>query len=171
MRESLVRRIFFPGAAGVCLLPTLADIRVHLTCDPLLSTVGGLPNAGARRPADRLQGHQAGRRPGLGCRLDREPSGACAQIIEKIRPTSHAAIAQPAPVKKPTQNQTPINWRLTVEGMLDSPCGDEDGWGVEEQGLTQSTSCYSITLSVRASTIGEISRPSVLAVLRLTARS
>jgi hypothetical protein len=34
--------------------------------------------------------------------------GVCAQTWEKIRPTSHAAIAQPAPVKKPTQNQTPI---------------------------------------------------------------
>jgi len=33
--------------------------------------------------------------------------GVCIQIWEKIRPTSHAAIAQPAPVKKPTQNQTP----------------------------------------------------------------
>ena len=32
----------------------------------------------------------------------------CAQIWEDIRPTSHAAIAQPAPAKKPTQNQTPI---------------------------------------------------------------
>ena len=31
-----------------------------------------------------------------------------AQIAEKTRPTSHPAIAQPAPVKKPTQNQTPI---------------------------------------------------------------
>jgi hypothetical protein len=57
---------------------------------------------------------------------DCEPSGACAQIWEKIRPTSHAANAQPAPVKKPTQNQTPISWRLMVEGMLDSPCGDAD---------------------------------------------
>jgi hypothetical protein len=36
----------------------------------------------------------------------------------------HAAIAQPAPVKKPTQNQTPIWWRLMVEGMSESPCGD-----------------------------------------------
>jgi len=57
---------------------------------------------------------------------DCEPSGACAQIWEKIRPTSHAANAQPAPVKKPTQNQTPISWRLMVEGILDSPCGDAD---------------------------------------------
>jgi hypothetical protein len=31
-----------------------------------------------------------------------------AQTWDKIRPTSQAAIAQPAPVKKPTQNQTPI---------------------------------------------------------------
>ena len=30
------------------------------------------------------------------------------QIAEEIRPTSQPAIAQPAPVKKPTQNQTPI---------------------------------------------------------------
>ena len=44
-----------------------------------------------------------------------------AQITERIRPTSHAAIAQPAPVKKPTQNQTRISWRLMVDGMVDSP--------------------------------------------------
>ena len=44
-----------------------------------------------------------------------------AQITERIRPTSHAAIAQPAPVKKPTQNQTPISWNLMVDGMVDSP--------------------------------------------------
>jgi hypothetical protein len=31
-----------------------------------------------------------------------------AQIWENIRPTSQAASAQPAPVKKPTQNQMPI---------------------------------------------------------------
>jgi hypothetical protein len=36
------------------------------------------------------------------------PLDAWSQIAEKIRPTSHPAIAQPAPVKKPTQNQTPI---------------------------------------------------------------
>jgi len=43
---------------------------------------------------------------------DGESLGCCvaagAQITEKTRPTSHPAIAQPAPVKKPTQNQTPI---------------------------------------------------------------
>jgi hypothetical protein len=39
---------------------------------------------------------------------------------------SHAANAQPAPVKNPTQNQTPIWWTLIVEGMFDSPCGDVD---------------------------------------------
>ena len=33
---------------------------------------------------------------------------ASAQTTEKIRPTSQLAMAQPAPVKKPTQNQTPI---------------------------------------------------------------
>lgn len=33
---------------------------------------------------------------------------AVAQAWDRIRPTSHAASAQPAPVKKPTQNQTPI---------------------------------------------------------------
>ena len=44
-----------------------------------------------------------------------------AQITERIRPTSVAAIAQPAPVKKPTQNQTRISWRLMVDGMVDSP--------------------------------------------------
>ena len=37
---------------------------------------------------------------------------AVAQALERIRPTSHAASAQPAPVKKPTQNQMPIWWRL-----------------------------------------------------------
>jgi hypothetical protein len=31
-----------------------------------------------------------------------------AQMADRTRPTSHAATAQPAPVKKPTQNQTPI---------------------------------------------------------------
>lgn len=36
---------------------------------------------------------------------------ACAQTCETIPSTSHAAIAQPAPVKKPTQNQTPIRER------------------------------------------------------------
>ena len=30
------------------------------------------------------------------------------QNRRRIRPTSQAAVAQPAPVKKPTQNQTPI---------------------------------------------------------------
>ena len=40
-------------------------------------------------------------------------------IMDNIRPTSHAATAHPAPVKKPTQNQTPIRYRLTVEGILD----------------------------------------------------
>src|ERR1039457_810675 len=59
------------------------------------------------------------------CQIDCKHSGACTQIMEKIRPTSHAAIAQPAPVKKPTQNQTPIRYRSILEGMLDSPCGDE----------------------------------------------
>jgi hypothetical protein len=29
-------------------------------------------------------------------------------------------------VKKPTQNQTPIWWRLMVEGMFDSPGGHAD---------------------------------------------
>jgi hypothetical protein len=72
------------------------------------------------------EGSKDGRRPRVGRPIDCEPSGACAQIWEKIRPTSHAARAQPAPVKKPTQNQTPIWWRLMVEGMLDSLCGDED---------------------------------------------
>ena len=41
--------------------------------------------------------------------------------MDNIRPTSHAATAHPAPVKKPTQNQTPIRYRLKVEGILDSP--------------------------------------------------
>jgi hypothetical protein len=31
------------------------------------------------------------------------------------------ATAQPAPVKKPTQNQTPISSRLSLVGILDSP--------------------------------------------------
>jgi hypothetical protein len=36
-------------------------------------------------------------------------TGACAQMSRpRTRPTSHAAIAHPEPVKKPTQNQTPI---------------------------------------------------------------
>jgi hypothetical protein len=43
------------------------------------------------------------------------------QIAEKMRPTSHVATAQPAPVKKPTQNQTPISSRLSLVGILDSP--------------------------------------------------
>jgi hypothetical protein len=29
-------------------------------------------------------------------------------------------------VKKPTQNQTPISCRLTVEGILNSPGSDDD---------------------------------------------
>jgi hypothetical protein len=56
---------------------------------------------------------------------DGKPVGTCAQICAKIRPTITAAIAQPAPTKKPTQNQTPIWWRLMVEGMSDSLCGDD----------------------------------------------
>src|ERR1039458_7007777 len=40
------------------------------------------------------------------------------QIAEKMRPTSHVATAQPAPVKKPTQNQTPISSRLSLVGIL-----------------------------------------------------
>ena len=46
--------------------------------------------------------------------------------MDNIRPTSHAAVAHPAPVKKPTQNQTPIRYRLTVEGILNSPDSDDD---------------------------------------------
>ena len=46
--------------------------------------------------------------------------------MDNIRPTSHAATAHPAPVKKPTQNQTPTRYRLTVEGILDSPDNDDD---------------------------------------------
>jgi hypothetical protein len=47
-------------------------------------------------------------------------------IMDNIRPTSHAATAHPAPVKNPTQNQTPIRYTLTVEGILDSPESDDD---------------------------------------------
>ena len=46
--------------------------------------------------------------------------------MDNIRPTSHVAVAHPAPVKKPTQNQTPIRCRLTVEGILNSPGSDDD---------------------------------------------
>jgi hypothetical protein len=60
-----------------------------------------------------------------------------AQIAEKIRPTSHLAIAQPAPVKKPTQNQTPIWWTSISEGMFDSPCSDS--WAVEPRGARPET--------------------------------
>ena len=38
-----------------------------------------------------------------------------------MRPTSHVATAQPAPVKNPTQNQTIISSRLTFVGILFSP--------------------------------------------------
>jgi hypothetical protein len=48
------------------------------------------------------------------------------QIKKMIRPTSQVAIAHPAPVKKPTQNQTPIRCRLTVEGILNSPGSDDN---------------------------------------------
>jgi len=34
--------------------------------------------------------------------------GSCVQIAENTRPTIHAPTAHPEPVKKPTQNQTPI---------------------------------------------------------------
>jgi len=49
-------------------------------------------------------------------------------IAKHLRETTAAAAgpprvrtAQPAPAKKPTQNQTPISCRLMVEGILDSP--------------------------------------------------
>jgi hypothetical protein len=48
------------------------------------------------------------------------------QIKKMIRPTSQVATAHPAPVKKPTQNQTPIRCRLMVEGILNSPGSDDD---------------------------------------------
>ena len=35
----------------------------------------------------------------------------------RMRPTSHVATAQPAPVKNPTQNQTIISSRLTFVGI------------------------------------------------------
>jgi hypothetical protein len=51
---------------------------------------------------------------------------ACTQIAVRMRATSQAAIAHPAPVKKPTQNQTPIRWRLMVEGMFGFSYREED---------------------------------------------
>ena len=39
-----------------------------------------------------------------------------------MRPTSHVASAQPAPVKNPTQAQTTISSTLTFVGILISPC-------------------------------------------------
>src|SRR5450759_3803520 len=49
------------------------------------------------------------RKPQLLCHLKVIPTNVTQIWVKpKIRPTSHAASAQPALVKKPTQNQTPI---------------------------------------------------------------
>src|SRR5262249_51743617 len=51
------------------------------------------------------------------CRLSASlPSGH--RMCPSTRPTSQAATAQPAPVKKQTQNQTPIKCGLMVDGMI-----------------------------------------------------
>ena len=75
-----------------------AETRAELI-DPALRYA----DRGLRHPHRRAGAGNAGAGSSM-----RTASGACAQTADKMRPTSTAATAQPAPVKKPTQNQTPI---------------------------------------------------------------
>jgi hypothetical protein len=103
-------RARFRGQSGHC--ATIADRLLMTQSDTSRLPITALQNAysitsSARtRSVDKIANPRvlAARRR-LGGHV---PFDAWAQIAEKIRPTSHPAIAQPAPVKKPTQNQTPI---------------------------------------------------------------
>jgi hypothetical protein len=82
----------------------------HATIRHSITSSARPRNMSGKGEAERLGSYQVHHKIKLGRLIDWMSPGLAARPLQnrKIRPTSQAAIAQPAPVKKPTQNQTPI---------------------------------------------------------------